>query len=60
MTQEVARGSFDEAVDGAGTDDGRRVAKRQLDQLSLQAAKDFDEFYNGRGGHFGNASRTRA
>jgi hypothetical protein len=46
VAQEVARGSFDEAVEAIGRTTGAEVAKRQVEQLSTRAAADFDAYYD--------------
>jgi hypothetical protein len=48
VAEEVARGSFDEAVDALGRTTGAAVAKRQVEELAARAAKDFDAFYETR------------
>jgi hypothetical protein len=48
MAEEVARGSFDEAVEAVGNTTGGKVPKRQAEELAAKAAEHFDEFYEGR------------
>jgi len=43
--EEAARGSFDEVVEAIGKTTGAQVPKRQVDQLAVRAAVDFDTFY---------------
>jgi hypothetical protein len=45
---ESARGSFDDAVDAVGRATGVLVGKRQLQDLAVRAASDFDTFYQQR------------
>ena len=42
---EVAKGSYDEAVEALATATGTAVPKRQLEELIERAAQDFDAFY---------------
>jgi hypothetical protein len=48
VAEEVARGSFDEAVEAIGRTTGAEIAKRQVEQLAPRAAADFDAFYDAR------------
>jgi hypothetical protein len=48
LAEEVARGSYDEAVAALGRYTGVMVPKRQAEQLAHRAAQDFDAFYAGR------------
>jgi hypothetical protein len=48
VAEEVARGSFDEAVDALGRTTGAPVSKRQVEELAERAARDFDAFYEAR------------
>lgn len=43
--EEAARGSFDEVVEAIGKTTGAEVPKRQVEQLAVRAAIDFDAFY---------------
>jgi hypothetical protein len=45
---EAARGSFDDAVTAIGRASGQRLGKRQVEQLAVRAAVDFDAFYSHR------------
>jgi hypothetical protein len=45
VAREVARGSFEEAVEAIEETTGISVAKRQAEELAARAAVDFDEFY---------------
>jgi hypothetical protein len=45
---ESAKGSFDEAVAALQETTGAKVAKRQVEQLAVRAAQDFDDFYQSR------------
>lgn len=42
---EATRGSFDEAVESIVTTTGARISKRQLEDLVVHAATDFEAFY---------------
>lgn len=44
---EAARGSYDESVDALKRMTGAQVGKRQLEQLAVRGAQDFDAFYDG-------------
>ena len=46
--EEVASHSFDEAVSNIGKNTGGKVPKRQIEEVSVRAARDFDEFYSAR------------
>lgn len=48
VAEEVARGSFGEAVDAVKRTTAAEVAKRQLEHLAERAACDFDAFYASR------------
>jgi len=43
--KEAARGSFDEVVELIGNYSGAKVGKRQVEELVMRAAHDFDAFY---------------
>ena len=43
--KESARGSFDEVVELISNYSGAKVAKRQVEELVMRAARDFDAFY---------------
>ena len=45
---EAGRGSFDEAVEAMARGTGADIAKRQLEELVVRAAQDFDDFYTSR------------
>jgi hypothetical protein len=45
---EATRGSFDDAVESIVTTTGAKISKRQLEQLVIRAACDFDAFYDTR------------
>ena len=51
VAEECARASFDEVVEALAQRTGAHVPKRQVEELSVRAAQDFDAFY---------AERTRA
>lgn len=51
VAEECARASFDEVVEALERRTGAHVPKRQVEELSVRAAQDFDAFY---------AERTRA
>jgi hypothetical protein len=46
VADEAASNSFDEAVANIGETTGSRVPKRQLEEIAVVAARDFDEFYS--------------
>ena len=48
VAEEAARGSFDEVVDAISRTTGAEVAKRQVEELAVRAAQDFDLFYQAR------------
>jgi hypothetical protein len=48
LTQESAKGSFDEAIAVVENFSGVKIPKRQAEELVQEAAQDFDEFYNSR------------
>ena len=45
---EATRGSFDDAVESIATTTGAIIFKRQLEELVVRAASDFDTFYDTR------------
>ncbi len=45
---EAARGSFDAAVEAVERSSGQEVGKRQVEELALASAEDFDAFYESR------------
>lgn len=45
---EATRGSFDDAVESLVTTTGAKISKRQLEELVVRAASDFDAFYETR------------
>ena len=45
VAKEIARASFDEVVELVSDYSGARIAKRQVEQLAVRAASDFDSFY---------------
>jgi hypothetical protein len=48
VAKEAARASFDEVVELVHDRSGAKVAKRQVEELSVRAAQDFDAFYERR------------
>ena len=48
VAEEAARGSFDNAVATMASTTGAAVPKRQVEELTVRAAADFDEFYEAR------------
>lgn len=46
VAEEVAGGSFDDAVEAVGKTSGATIAKRQVEQLARASVADFDEFYS--------------
>lgn len=49
VAEECARASFDEVVEALERRTGAHVPKRQVEELSVRAAQDFDAFYAERG-----------
>lgn len=49
VAKEAARASFEEVVELLGDYSGAHVAKRQVEELAVRAAEDFDAFYELRG-----------
>jgi hypothetical protein len=45
VAKEVARASFDEVVEIVGDYTGTAIGKRQVEELAVRAAQDFDAFY---------------
>lgn len=45
VAKEVARASFDEVVEMVGDYCGASIAKRQVEELAVRAAQDFEAFY---------------
>ena len=48
VAKEIARASFDEVVELIRDRSGAAVAKRQVEELAVRAARDFDRFYEWR------------
>ena len=48
VAEEAARGSFDETVSALERTTGAQLAKRQVEELAVRAAADFDGFYKTR------------
>jgi len=48
VAEEVVRSSFDSAVAAMASTTGAPVPKRQVEELTIRAAQDFDEFYKAR------------
>jgi hypothetical protein len=48
IAKEVARASFDEVVEHVNEMTGASIAKRQVQELAIRAAQDFDAFYEQR------------
>jgi hypothetical protein len=48
VAQSSAKDSFDEVVLSINTDTGARIAKRQVEELTVRAAEDFESFYKNR------------
>ncbi len=48
VAKEVARASFDEVVEIVHDYSGSQIAKRQVEELAVRAAQDFDAFYEQR------------
>lgn len=45
VAEEVACGSFDDAVEAIGKTSGATIAKRQVERLAMSSIRDFDAFY---------------
>ncbi len=45
VAEESARSSFDETLESIGKNTGGHIPKRQLEELVIRAARDFDAFY---------------
>ena len=45
VAKEIARASFDEVVELIRDRSGAKIAKRQVEELAVRAAQDFDAFY---------------
>ena len=48
VAREAAKSSFDEVVDTVRDLTGGLIAKRQVEELTVRAAQDFDAFYEQR------------
>ena len=48
-TMEIAKGSFDEAITSIKIQTGVKLPKRQVEEMAMNVAKDFDDFYAKRG-----------
>lgn len=48
VAEEAARSSFDETLESIGKNTGGHIPKRQLEELVIRAARDFDAFYQRR------------
>lgn len=46
VAKEVARASFEEVVEMVADYGGAKIAKRQVEELAVRAAQDFDAFYD--------------
>ena len=45
VAEETAKGSFDQSLESITANTGAHLAKRQLEELAMRAAHDFDAFY---------------
>ena len=54
--EEVAKGSYDEAAATLARSTGSTVPKRQIEELAVRAAQDFDSFYKQQSGQTEEAS----
>ena len=50
VAEEAAKSSFEETLESIGKNTGGHVPKRQVEQLVMRAAQDFDAFYETRHG----------
>jgi hypothetical protein len=48
VAEEAAKSSFDETLESIGKNTGGHVPKRQVEELVMRAAQDFDAFYQTR------------
>jgi len=48
VAEEAAKSSFDETLESIGKNTGSHVPKRQVEELVMRAARDFDAFYQTR------------
>ena len=48
VAEEAAKNSFDETLESIGKNTGGHVPKRQIEELVMRAAQDFDSFYQTR------------
>ncbi|MBW2149786.1 MAG: ISKra4 family transposase, partial [Deltaproteobacteria bacterium] len=46
VAEEAAKSSFDETLESIGKNTGAHVPKRQVEELVMRAARDFDAFYH--------------
>jgi hypothetical protein len=53
VAEEAAKSSFDETLESIGKNTGSHVPKRQIEELVVRAARDFDAFYQRRHGSCG-------
>jgi hypothetical protein len=58
VAEEAAKSSFDETLESIGKNTGAHVAKRQVEELVMRAAQDFDAFYQTRQAMAGDGKGT--
>ncbi len=58
VAEEAAKSSFDETLESIGKNTGAHVPKRQIEELVMRAAVDFDAFYQKRQGQPAEGNRT--
>jgi hypothetical protein len=58
VAEEAAKSSFDETLESIGKNTGGHVPKRQVEELVLRAAQDFDAFYQRRQALAGDGQGT--
>lgn len=58
VAEEAAKSSFDETLASIGKNTGGHVPKRQIEQLVMRAARDFDAFYEMRQIHPAEGGQT--
>lgn len=58
VAEEAAKNSFDETVETIAKTTGGHIPKRQVEELTQRAARDFDAFYEMRRSALGKAEKT--
>lgn len=60
VAEEAAKSSFDETFESIGKNTGGHVAKRQIEEIVMGAARDFDAFYEMRQGQPAEVEQTES